>query len=211
MEAIKNEQYNFLQSRTQKLINAYSTVNDQSVLHALKQLIEEEVKELVSEMSLETQQLFLTISSVQDKITADRYLSKVKPYVRPFIDVSEDQLKRLFPKVKKFKGPALNQIPLQEISYLSWEDQGTNKRYIVAPYENRIIGLQGSFSTNHQKNICSICNRFESVGLFSVESKGKVQGTYTVRGNYICSDYLTCNRNLTSLQKLHDFLLPLLS
>lgn len=209
METIKNEQYNFLQTRTQKLINAYSTVNDEAVLRALKELIEAEVLELVNEMSKETQQLFLTITNVHDKGSAERYLSNIKPYVSPFIDISEEQIKRLFPKVKKLKTPSLEN--LQDVSFLSWDEQGTNKRYMVALYNERLIGLQGSFSIHHKKNICTICNKFENVGLFSVELKGKTQGMYTVKGNYICADSQKCNKNLTSLQKLHEFLLQLLS
>ncbi|HYK75286.1 MAG TPA: FusB/FusC family EF-G-binding protein, partial [Pseudoneobacillus sp.] len=143
---------------------------------------------------------------VEDSARREEYLSTLKPYVIPFKNVTEQTLKKLFPKAKKLKLPAFNEIDLKEITYLGWNDKGTNKKYIIVNQPKGFIGLEGSFTLSSKKGICTLCSKHSQVGLFMSETKGTVQGTYTRRGNYICQDSKKCNENMISLDKLEGFI-----
>ncbi|HWO94980.1 MAG TPA: FusB/FusC family EF-G-binding protein, partial [Bacillus sp. (in: firmicutes)] len=185
---IRSDQYNFIKAQTQSLINGHSTVNDMDVLNALKSMAEEKVANLFEDINEEQKQLMAPILEIEDKAHAEEFLEQLKPYVIPFKEVTEQTLKKLFPKAKKLKLPLLENIDLKEISYLSWYDKGSNKKYIVVGHENKLIGLHGTFENSNQKGICAICNAYEEVGMFLSETKGSEKGTFIKRGNYICQD-----------------------
>lgn len=206
---IRSDQYNFIKTQTQILINGHSTVNDMAVLEALKSMANEKATSLFENITEEQEQLVNPILEVEDKAQAEEFLAQLKPYVIPFKKVTEQTLKKLFPKAKKLKVPSLENIDLKEISYLGWYDKGSGKKYIVVEHQNKLKGLHGTFENSHQKGICAICNAYEEVGMFLVESKGSEQGTFIKRGNYICQDSQKCNQNLTTLDKLNDFIAQL--
>ncbi|SES90595.1 FBP C-terminal treble-clef zinc-finger [Salinibacillus kushneri] len=201
---IRVYQFNYIKGQVQNLVNGHSTAKDESVLNTIKSMAIERVSALFPNMNEEQKQLFQPITSIDDKEKAERFIDQLKPYVIPF-NVTEQGIKKLFPKVKKLKIPALEDIDLREISYFSWVDYSANKKYIVIRRDKKLIGLQGSFTTSNQKGICSICNSYEDVGMFLVKKKGNVQGNFIKRGNYICQDSKTCNHNLMSLDKLYEF------
>lgn len=203
---IRSDQYNFIKAQTQILINGHSTVNDIAVLNALKSMAGERVLQLFTEVSEDQKQLMEPIIEIKEKAHAEAFLLQLKPYVIPFKEVTEQTVKKLFPKAKKLKAPSLENIDLTEISYLGWDDKGSNKKYIVAYHINKLVGLQGTFKSINQKGICALCNRFEEVGMFMSETKGSEKGTFIKRGNYICQDSQKCNHNLITLDKLYDFI-----
>lgn len=203
---IRNDQYNFIKNQTQILINGYTSVNDQAVLRALKSLALEKVMNLFDEPSEEQNQLLAPLVDVKDKDLAEAFLAELKPFVIPFAKVTQQTVKKLFPKAKKLKAPLLNDEELKEITYLGWDDKGSQKKFIVARLKDRMVGLQGTFKPINKKGICALCNKFEEVGMFLSETKGVAQGTYTKRGNYICQDSQKCNQNISSLDKLTDFI-----
>jgi hypothetical protein len=207
---IRADQFQFIKRQTEQLVNGYASVNDKKVLNALKSLVYDKVTTLLPNMSIEQQQLVEPIAKVEDSVKADNYLSTLKPYVIPFKKVTEQTVKKLFPKAKKLKLPSfIHDLDLQEISYLGWDDKGTNKKYMITLQSKGFIGLEGTFTPASKKGICTICNRHSQVGLFMSEIKGTVQGTYIRRGNYICQDNLKCNQHVTSLEKLEEFILLL--
>ncbi|CDO04728.1 Fibronectin-binding protein (FBP) [Oceanobacillus picturae] len=201
---IRVDQFNFIARQAQDLVNGHSTSNEKAVLGALESMARERVLALIPAITEEQAQLLQPITLVDDKDKAERFLSQLKPYVIPF-QVTEQGIKKLFPKVKKLKIPALQELDLQQLCYLSWIDYSTNKKFIVLKHNGKLTGLHGSFEMIKQKGICSICHKHEEVGLFLAHKKGKVQGTFTKKGNYICRDNETCNQNITSLDYLHDF------
>lgn len=203
---IRSDQYNFIRTQIQVLVNAHSTVNDRVVLRALKSLTQEKVFTMFSNINEEQIELLSPINSIEDKSEAEKVLSQIKPYVYPFKKVSEQAIKKLFPKAKKLKTPILENLDLTEITYLGWDDIGSNKKYIVTYYDQTLIGLQGTFSVVNKKGICTFCHKFEVIGMFMTTTKGSEQGTFIKRGNYICQDSRNCNQNITSLNKLHDFI-----
>jgi len=203
---IRSDQYNFIKAQTQTLVNGYSTVNDIGVLNALKSMAKEKVSNLFGGLNDEQNQLMDPILEIKDKTQSEEFMAQLKPYVIPFKEVTEQTLKKLFPKAKKLKVPSLENMDLKEISYLGWYDKGSNKKYIVAGHQNKLMGLHGTFENSNQKGICAICNAYEEVGMFLSESKGSDKGTFVKRGNYICQDSQKCNHNLITLDKLNDFI-----
>ncbi|SET46757.1 FBP C-terminal treble-clef zinc-finger [Oceanobacillus limi] len=201
---IRPDQYNFIENQVQNIASGYATVKDEGVLNAVKSLATERVLDVITNLTSEQQHLLQQVEKVDDKEKAEGFLAQLKPYVIPF-QITEQAIHKLFPKVKKLKVPPLETIDWQSISYLSWVDPGSNKRFMVLRKDNKLKGIQGSFKPAIQEGICTICNSHEEVGLFLAKEKGKVQGTYTKRGNYICVDSQTCNNNMKSLDKLHEF------
>lgn len=102
--------------------------------------------------------------------------------------------------------PAPENIDFREISYLGWDDKGTNRKYMISLLDGKLTGIYGTFKPLGKKGICAICNKLEETGMFLTEIKGSQLGTYTKKGNYICQDSRKCNENLISLENLHDFI-----
>ncbi|KOP71187.1 FusB/FusC family EF-G-binding protein [Cytobacillus solani] len=203
---IRSDQYNYIKNQIQILINGYTTVNDKGVLNALKTLTDEKIIHLFDDLSGEQRQIFNPIVEIRERDQAEVFLSQLKQYVIPFKDITEHSIKKLFPKAKKLKVPSLDQIDRYEISYLGWNDTGSNKKYIVAEQNDKLVGLHGSFKNVSKKGICTICHGHEELGMFIMEMRGSEQGTYIKRGNYICQDSQKCNQNIKSLDRLADFI-----
>ncbi|WP_203362903.1 FusB/FusC family EF-G-binding protein [Bacillus sp. REN10] len=203
---IRIDQYHFIQSQAQILINGHASVSDIDVLQALKSLAKEKIFALFPEMNEEQQQVLAPVMTIEEKADAEALLEQLKLYVIPFPTVTEQTLKKLFPKAKKLKTTFLKDVHWEEISYLSWEDLGSGKRFIVAPYNNKLTGIQGTFSPVTKKSICAICHQYEEVGLFMTEVKGPQPGTFVKRGNYICQNQETCNKNIQTLDQLQAFI-----
>ncbi|MFD3448904.1 FusB/FusC family EF-G-binding protein [Microbacteriaceae bacterium 4G12] len=202
---IRSDQYNFIKAQTQVLINGHASAKDVDVLNALKSIAQEKIFNSFVTMDEEQRQLIAPIEKVEDKHSAEEFLAQLQPYVIPF-QITEQAIKKLFPKAKKLKTPPLQDMDLRETSYLGWNDPGSSKKFIIAPYKNKQIGIHGSFRAINKKGICALCNRHEEVGMFIVETKWAGDGTFTKRGNYICQDSQKCNQNLTTLDKLTDFI-----
>jgi hypothetical protein len=202
---LKSYQYNYIKAQTKILLNGLSASSDASVHRARKDIAKENVAGLFPAMSEEQKQLLYPIAEISENADIKRYLNELQPYVIPFPAITEQTLKKLFPKAKKLKAPSVKDMNLQEHSYVSWQDDGTQKKFLIAEYQGKLVGFQGSFTPMNQKGMCAICNRFEEVGMFISEIKSSGDGSYLKRGNYICQDSKTCNQNIISLDKLDDF------
>ncbi|WP_082234883.1 FusB/FusC family EF-G-binding protein [Halobacillus massiliensis] len=201
---IRSDQFNYIKEQINHLINAHTTVNDSGVLEAMSSLTEEKVKNVFPKLHDHQAALLNKSKEIVDQADAVFFLSQLRAHVIPFPQVSEDKLKNLFPKVKKLKIPVLEGIDLRDISYIGWNDYGAKRKYLVTFIEGDWHGLEGSFSSSYQENICTICNSHEKVGLFS--AKIKSSGDHLLkRGNYICQDSMVCNQNISSLHNLHQF------
>ncbi|WP_313893711.1 FusB/FusC family EF-G-binding protein [Psychrobacillus sp.] len=203
---IRNDQYNFIKKQTQILVNGHMTVNDRAVLTALKSLTLEKVFELFELLNEEQKQLLSSIVEVKEKEQAEVFVAQIKPFIVPFKQVSEQAIKKLFPKVKKLKIPSIQEMDFKRLSYIGWNDKGSNKKFLVMEYKEKLVGISGGFASSHKKGLCALCHRFEEVGMFTSFVKGATQDAFTKRGNYICQDSQKCNDNLVSLTKLDEFI-----
>ncbi|NRS19089.1 FusB/FusC family EF-G-binding protein [Brevibacillus sp. HB1.4B] len=203
---IHTHQYHFIKSRVQAIMNAFATSTDVNVIRARKEIAHEEIFQLFPNMTEEQKEVLHPIDSIKEKAEGKQFLHQLSPYVIPFPAPTESSIKKLFPKVKKLKVSNLAEIDFSEISYVSWLDTATDKKYIVAYHEGKLIGIHGQFTNVNKKGVCALCNRFEEIGMFVLEAKGSGDGTYLKKGNYICQDSATCNQNIISLDKLNDFI-----
>lgn len=202
---IRNDQFNFIKNQTQLLINGHLTVNDQAVLRALKSLTIEKVLNLFEELNDEQKQLLHPILEVKEKVDGELFLEQLKSYVLPYKAITEQSIKKLFPKAKKLKIPAIEEMDFKELSYLGWLDKGSNKKFLIVEHNDKLVGISGEFKNSNKKGICAICNRFEEIGMFTSAVKGATQDAFIKRGNYICQDSKKCNDNLITLDKLNEF------
>lgn len=201
---IRNDQFNYIRTQAQGLVNGHATVNDQSVLKALKSLTMEKVWNLFPELSEEQKALLSPLIDIKEKADAEAFYENIKPYIIPFKNVTEQTIKKLFPKAKKLK-VSLDDFNLNATSYLGWTDTGTNKKFLIVERNNKLIGISGGFKYAHKKGMCTLCNRFEAIGMFTSTTKGATPDAFTTRGNYICQDSQKCNENLMTLEKLDEF------
>jgi len=207
MNFLTVEQYQLIKAQAKKVLNANTMSKDQKVIQAVQSLVLEELQQKIQHISDEQINVLQPIFKLQSKEQLDSFLNEIKQYVIPFEKPTEQQIKKLFPKVKKLKIPALEQVDWKEIIFLSWFDSGTNRKYIVYRDETGVLkGMRGVFSHSEKDGICSICNQLSKVGMFMVSKSGTSMGTYTKKGNYICQDNNTCNTSLTDSSKLIEFI-----
>ena len=134
------------------------------------------------------------------------YLDELKETVLPFKEPSTPQVTKVFRKVKKLKIPEWENMDLRNNTYVGWNDAGTQKKFILAYRENKLIGVHGTLSPTIVKGVCSICQTITNVSMFLATTKSGGDGTYTKKGNYICHDSDTCNQQLTQPEYLEAFM-----
>jgi len=206
-QTITTYQYNFITQQVNDLTSAYLSVNDLQVRLAIRAKVLERVTPLLPSDEANTQPFLTGLETDRlSRKSAAQLLELLVPMVEPFPLLSAKQLSKLFRKVKKLKQPEWYGLKRYELTYLGWNDGGNQKKYLVAPYEDRLIGIQGELTPETVKGVCAICQTIGNVALFLSTTKSSGLGTYTKKGNYICRDSNQCNRQLTDPQALADFL-----
>lgn len=203
---IQPYQFHFIKKQTQVLTNGHLTVNDPDVIRALESLAEEKVMALFEGLTDEQRRLLTPIVDIKAKDDAEAFLETIKQYVIPFPEITDKAIAKLFPKAKKRKVPTMDEVDLKETTYLGWVDKQSGKKLIITQHEGKLVGLEGTFSGIVNKGICMLCGGHEEVGLFMVKTKRSGIDNFTNMGNYMCKDSEACNRNLTDLEKLHEFI-----
>ena len=120
-------------------------------------------------------------------------------------DLTTKQIEKMFRKVKKLKIPDFASVDLKETTYLSWDDIGSQSKFMIIATEQGFTGLHGHVSTEVKKGICPLCQHEGNVSMFLSLTKSNGDGTYTKRGNYICRDSQRCNQQMEQPANLHDF------
>ncbi len=205
MNFMNVEQYQFIKKQAKKILNAYTSSKDQNVIQAIQALVQEEINNKLNFNEIEQQLKLQPIFELRTKEQLEVFIQEIKQFVEPFKKPTENELKKLFPKDKKLKIPNLDQFDWKEITYLSWFDSGTNRKYVVYREDGSLKGVRGVFSHAEKMGICSVCNRHAKVGMLMTSKNGSSLGTYTKRGNYICEDSVACNEALTDISKFNDF------
>lgn len=207
---IRNHQYNLIKKQVNLLQNACCTVSDPKVVESVRISTQFKITEAFSEIIESEKQLLETISNLNTPAEFQHYLRSLEPYLMEFERVTEKQIQKLFPKIKKLKVPDLSTIDYRFVTYLGWTDIGTNKLFLVYHLNGQLVGVEGRYTPANKKSICFVCNRHEEVALFSVITKSKPANAspdyYKAIGNYLCVNSDACNRNITETIVLESFI-----
>ena len=198
-------EYWYCKQQVSELVSAYHSVNDKQTIVTLQTLIQGRTEEFFGRDPLLAAywEQFLDTGLTRDKF--EKLFEEMKRFVTPMDVPSTKQIEKSFRKVKKMQYPELETKDFRDLSYLGCNDSGTNRKYLLRKIDGRFVGAYGSFSTDVQKGHCAICNQISTVAFFLATTKSAGDGTYTKKGNYICTDSDQCNRQLTQLATLERF------
>ena len=204
---IRNEQFNYIKKQVTFINNSRMQNVPKHVLRAVIDSANAKISELFPHASLDQLQL-VNVSALSSDQEYEQYLQHLSAYLMPFPTVTEQQLKKLFPKHKKLKLPDLFSIDHTKLTYLSWTDLRSNKKFIIYELEGKLVGIECEFQPASKKNVCSVCNSVGEVTYFSTVTKAKAAKNpdyYRAIGNLICVDSEECNKKITSVAYLEAF------
>ncbi len=205
---IKNEQLNFIKKQIALIKDSVKKNVPQNVLAAVIDLANAKILDLFPNAYLEQQEM-LDLSRLKTDKEYEQYIQHLSGFLLPFPKITEQQLKKMFPKNKKLKLPDLSNIDHSQLTYLSWNDLRSNKKIIVYEVEGKLVGIEGEFAPTSKKNLCSFCNQIGEVAYFSTVTKAKKSKNpdyYKAIGNLICADSSECNKKITNVDYLTTFL-----
>lgn len=205
---IKNEQLNFIKKQIALIKDSNKKNLPPTILAAVIDLANAKILDLFPNATME-QQLVIDLSGLKSDDEYDQYIKSLSRFLLHFPKVTEQQLKKMFPKNKKLKLPDLSKIDHSQLTYLSWNDLGSNKKFIVYELDGKLVGIECKMTPNSKKNICSFCKCFGEVGYLSTITKAKKPKNpdyYKAIGNLICADSRECNKNVTNVDYLTTFL-----
>lgn len=206
---IKNDQYNFIKNQVALIKDSQKKNSDPTVIKAVRELSIAKIYELFSNLTAEQSEL-LDLSKAKTDTELDQFLQQLSSFQIPFGKVTEQQVKKMFPKAKKkLKVPDLSSFLHKPSTYLSWTDISTNKKFIVYELNEKMVGIECKYTLLNKENICSFCNRFGKVAFISTVTKAKKAKNpdyYKAIGNYICFDSEECNKRITDVSYLNTFL-----
>lgn len=205
---IKNEQLNFIKKQIDLIKDSKKKNVPANVLTAVIDLANAKILDLFPAHTV-TQQQLLEVSRLKTDKDYDQYIQQLSDYLLPFPMITEQQLKKLVPKNKKLKLPELTTIDHHQLTYLSWNDLRSNKKFIAYELEGKMVCIECEFSSTSKKNLCSICNSFGDVVYFSTVTKTKKLKNpdyFRAIGNLICADSSECNKKITNVEYLTNFL-----
>jgi hypothetical protein len=205
---IKNEQLNFIKKQIALIKDSIKKNVPPNVLAAVIDVANARILDLFPNLSLEQQEM-LDLSKLKTDKEFEQYIRYLSELILPFPKITEQQLKKMFPKHKKLKLPDLLNIDHNRLTYLSWNDLRSNKKFIVYELDGRLVGVECEYTPNSKKNLCSFCNCFGEVAYFSTVTKAKKTKSpdyYKSIGNLICADSSECNKKITNIDYLITFL-----
>ncbi|WP_276352306.1 FusB/FusC family EF-G-binding protein [Cohnella caldifontis] len=207
---IRNHQYNRIKKAVGQLRNAIQTVSDPKVIRAVREQTAIAVSEAVPDAAEEQKRLLAGAADLATAEDCQRFADSLEPYVADFGALTDEQLRKLFPKIKKLKLPDRSGLDSRFVTYLGWTDIASNRMFLVYRLDGRYVGVEGTVTPANKKNTCFLCNRHEEVALFSAISKKRPAGAspdyYQSFGNYLCLNSETCNRGITDVSALEAFL-----
>lgn len=204
---IRNHQYNLIKKQAGLLRHARNTISDLNVLESVSYSVQSKIIEAFPNATEPHKQMLEQISTLYTAEEFQHYLHSLEPYLEAFPQLTGKQLNKLFPKIKKLKLPELNAIDYRHVTYLGWTDTAASKMFLVYDRDGHFIGVEGRY-TPANKGVCFLCNRLEEVAFFSATCKkpaGAPPDYYRAIGNYICVDSDICNKNITDVTALENF------
>lgn len=209
MTNIRNHQWNYIKKQIGNLQNACQTASDPKVVASVRYSVQSKIMELLSE-SPDIQQLLLDpIASLNTADDFREYLSSAEMHLAEFPQLTEKQIRKLFPKNKKLALPDLS-VDYRFVTYLGWVDISSTKLFIVYPLDGQVVGIEGKYTPTHKKSVCFLCNRHSETALFTAVSKARPAHAspdyYKAVGNYMCLDSRECNKHITNVDALEKFI-----
>nr|WP_154892401.1 FusB/FusC family EF-G-binding protein [Paenibacillus xylanexedens] len=204
---IQNYQFNVITKQANFLLKALRTVADRKVLETVRYTAVTNAIEVFDELTAEQKQLLEQLSTYEAAHELQDYLDRLEGFLIPFPQVSAKQIQKLFPKAKKLKLPDLETVDYARTTYLRWTDIATNRLFIVYPYEEKFLGIEGRITATNKKGYCMFCNRHQELGFFNVKTKGHSPDNLASIGQYVCMDSTACNHSITEVTMLEKFLL----
>lgn len=207
---IRNHQFNLIKKQADWLQRTCSTVADRKVLESARASVQMKVTEAFPDLAEPQRQALEKLWTLETPEQFKQYLQSLEPMREAFESVTEQQVKKLFPKVKKLKLPDLASIDDRNVTYLGWTDIASNKQFLVYRLNGQLVGIEGRFTPANKKNTCFLCLKQEEVALFTAVTKTKPAGAspdyYKAIGNYLCTNSEACNRNITDVSTLEKFI-----
>lgn len=205
---IKNEHLNFIKKQVLLIKDSSKKNLPSSVFTSLKDLSNAKILDLIPNVSLD-QQKILDLSQLKTDGEYQQYIQHLTEFLLPFPEITEQQLKKMFPKSKKLKLPDLSKIELTQLTYLSWNDLRSNRKYIIYELDGELVGIECKVSPNPKTNICSLCKCAGEVSYFSAVTKAKKSNNpdyFRSIGNLICKDSSECNKKITNTLYLENII-----
>ncbi len=207
---IRNHQYNDIKKQVGLLQSTCNSVSDRKVVESVRYNAQVKLNEVFPDANGLQKQALGNITLLQTAEEFQHYLRSLEPYLAEFAQVTENQLKKLFPKIKKLKVPDLTAIDYRYVTYLGWIDIATNKLFLVYHLNGKLVGIEGKYTPTNKKGVCFVCNRHEEVALFTAVTKWKPASAtpdyYRAIGNYMCVNSEACNKNITDVAVLEKFI-----
>ncbi|MFL9651286.1 FusB/FusC family EF-G-binding protein [Exiguobacterium chiriqhucha] len=204
---IENHQFNFIQEQVEIIRDSRKKSLPASVLQAVIDLANAKIAYLFPDAT-PSQLTMMDVSTLKTDESYDVFIEGLRPHVRSFPQVTEPQVKKMFPKQKKLRLPDATSFNVNRMSYMSWNDLRSNRKYIVCEKDHQLMGIELKASSNAKKNICAFCNQFAEVSYCVTITKAKQAKNpdyYKAIGTYICTDSASCNENMTNLDALMTF------
>ncbi|UGB28725.1 FusB/FusC family EF-G-binding protein [Metabacillus sp. B2-18] len=205
---LKNEHYNFIKKQVLFIKDSSKKNLPTSVLTSLKDLSNAKILDLIPNVSLE-QQKILDLSVLKTDEEYQQYIQHLNEFLLPFPEITEQKLKKMFPKNKKLKLPDLLKVDHSQLTYLSWNDLRSNRKYIIYDLDGELVGIECKVSSTPKKNICSLCKCTGEVSYFSAVTKAKKSNNpdyFRSIGNLICKDSGECNKKITNSLYLENII-----
>ncbi|QGG54761.1 FusB/FusC family EF-G-binding protein [Paenibacillus sp. FSL W8-1187] len=207
---IRNHHFNIIQHQARLLQQACASAADPKVLRSVREGVQLALYEAFPDADAGQRAL---LEPIADWHAADDFrlgLQALQAYRLPFPALAEGELRRLFPKAKKLKGPDPGALELERTTYLGWTEAGSGRMFLVCDIDGSRVGVEGSVTGSVRgKNVCFACRHHSEVGLFTAIAKHRpVKASpdyYKAIGNYICLDSAACNRQIEDAGPLERF------
>lgn len=205
-----NHQYNLVAQQAAAALHAKQTSSDPKVVEAVMTSALSKATAAVPDAAGERLRLLERVVEPRTPEALQQYLAELREATFPATPLTENELRSLFPKIKKLRLPDLSGYGERSSTYLGWTEPGANRLFLVyaPPSSGSRIGVEGRFEAVGKKGVCAFCNHHGETVLFSAVSKKKIARLpdyYKAVGQYICADGAVCNARITDTAALDRF------
>lgn len=210
---VKNEEYNFIRKKLKILEDTYNQTNDPLVRITVKGQIDYDIYEYLPHIYSNFEKLLESckMSSLKEILDmTDEILNSLEVIKMPLIDskTAKKVLKLKDKQLKLFLKQYNERVQNENLTYFSTV---VDDKFIVLTYKDG--EFYGNVCTNvgnerQRENLCVFCNSFRkgSEITFITNTITKSGTLYASHGQYCCSDYELCNKDITNSEKMFKFL-----